>query len=57
MHRISIRVVEDLASSLFSIAKSRGISVNALITEIAWDFCDEWLTLRQNKLTQREELL
>ena len=42
MHRISLRVVDDLAGSLFQIAKKRGISVNALITEIAWDFCNGW---------------
>ncbi len=44
MHRISLRVVDNLAGLLFQIAQKRGVSVNALITEIAWDFCENWLT-------------
>lgn len=49
MHRISLRVVDDLAGSLFQIAKKRGISVNALITEIAWSFCENWLNKQERR--------
>lgn len=40
--RVSIRFVDDLARELKAIAKKRGLSVNALISEIAWGFVDEW---------------
>lgn len=40
--RISIRLVNDLASDLYAIAKKRGLSVNALISEMAWDFVESW---------------
>lgn len=49
MHRITLRLVDDLAGSLFQIARKRGISVNALITEIAWDFCESWLTKQERR--------
>jgi predicted transcriptional regulator len=43
MHkRISIRLVDELAGYLVQIAKSRGLSVNSVISEMAWDFVDEW---------------
>jgi len=40
--RMSIRIVSSLAESLREMAKKRGLSVNSLITEMAWDFVDEW---------------
>ena len=40
--RVSIRFVDDLARELKAIAKKRGLSVNALISEITWAFVDEW---------------
>lgn len=40
--RISIRLVLALSEELKSIAKKRGLSINALISEIAWDFVEAW---------------
>ena len=40
--RISIRLVSDLSEDLRAIAKKRGLSVNALISEMAWDFVEAW---------------
>lgn len=40
--RISVRLVEELAVELISIAQQRGLSVNALISEIAWNFVEKW---------------
>lgn len=40
--RISIRLVTDLSEKLKTIAKSRGLSVNSLISEMAWDFVETW---------------
>lgn len=40
--RVSIRMVAELAENLSVIAKKRGLSVNSLISEIAWDFVDAW---------------
>lgn len=40
--RISIRLIAALADDLKNIAKSRGLSVNSLISEMAWDFVDAW---------------
>jgi predicted HicB family RNase H-like nuclease len=40
--RISIRIVQKLADELLVIAKERGLSVNALISEMAWAFVDDW---------------
>lgn len=40
--RISIRLVSSLSDELKNIAKTRGLSLNALITDIAWDFVDDW---------------
>lgn len=43
MHkRIALRLVNELSEKIISIAKSRGISINALITEIAWEFVENW---------------
>ena len=44
MHkRLSIRMVDELAKDIRAIAKKRGLSMNSLISEIAWEFVDEWL--------------
>lgn len=40
--RISIRMVSDLSMELNVIAKKRGLSINALISEMAWDFVERW---------------
>ena len=40
--RISIRLVHSLSEELKAIAKERGLSVNSLISEMAWDFVEEW---------------
>ncbi len=40
MKRMSIRLVPELAESIQKISKKRGISVNALITEMAWSFVE-----------------
>lgn len=40
--RISIRLVSDLSEDLNVIAKKRGLSVNSLISEMAWDFVEDW---------------
>ena len=39
---MSIRIVEDLAKDLNEIAKKRGLSVNSLISEMAWAFVEDW---------------
>lgn len=50
MHkRMTIRIVEELAKTLQILAKKRGLSVNALISEMAWDFVEEWNAKQQNK--------
>lgn len=46
MKRMTIRFVDALANQLFNTAKERGISVNALVTEMAWKFVDDWAKLR-----------
>lgn len=40
--RLTIRLVAALAAKLTEIAKARGISTNALITEMAWAFVNEY---------------
>lgn len=40
--RLSIRVVNELAVALNKIAKKRGLSINSLISEMAWDFVEDW---------------
>ena len=46
MKRMTIRFVDALANQLFNTAKERGISVNALVTEMAWKFVVDWAKLR-----------
>ena len=40
--RISIRLVSELSSDLKAIAQKRGLSINALVSEMAWDFVEGW---------------
>lgn len=40
--RMSIRLVDTLSKELSAIAKKRGLSVNSLISEMAWDFIEQW---------------
>lgn len=40
--RLSIRIVSELSGALAIIAKKRGLSINSLISEIAWDFVEDW---------------
>lgn len=40
--RMTIRLVDELAFAVSSIAKKRGISSNALISEMAWCFVEKW---------------
>lgn len=49
--RISIRLVLGLSEDIKAIAKKRGLSVNALISEIAWDFVENWKTRYEEKCT------
>lgn len=48
--RMTIRMVNSLAEQIQSIAEKRGISINALITEMAWDFVEQWNS-KMNKTT------
>lgn len=45
--RISVRLVNDLAEELKVIAKKRGLSLNSLVSEMAWDFVEAWKRHRQ----------
>jgi len=47
MKRMTIRFVDVLANRLSDTAKERGISINALVTEMAWQFIDDWAKLRE----------
>lgn len=40
--RFSIRLVDELAQELVQISKKRGLSINALVSEIAWEFVEAW---------------
>lgn len=40
--RISVRLAVSLWEDLKAIAKKRGLSVNSLISEMAWDFVETW---------------
>lgn len=47
--RISIRIVAGLSEDLKVIAKNRGLSINALISEMAWNFVENWKTKYEKK--------
>ncbi len=49
MKRITIRLVDELAKEVFYIAKSKNISVNELIKEIAWDSINFWERIRSTR--------
>ena len=51
MKRMSIRLVPELAESIQKISKKRGISVNALITEMAWSFVE---SIKKKELKQQK---
>ena len=51
--RLSIRIVDELAMALKVIAKKRGLSINSLISEMAWDFVDNWRKNYTNNFSQR----
>ena len=40
--RLSIRLVPELAERVTALAKKRGLSVNALVTQAAWEFIEDW---------------
>jgi|GEM_PF-3426926 hypothetical protein len=40
--RLSIRLVPALSERIKIIANERGLSVNALISEMAWNFVEAW---------------
>lgn len=40
--RLSVRIVSELSVVLNIIAKKRGLSINSLISEMAWDFVEDW---------------
>lgn len=46
--RMSIRIVDGLAKDLDVIAKKRGLSLNSLISEMAWDFVKDWKSKNGN---------
>lgn len=43
--RISLRAVSELSRKLEEIARQRGLSVNALVTGMAWELVEEWKRL------------
>ena len=43
--RISLRLTDELAEEVKAIAKKRGLSVNALVAEMTWNFIQEWKRL------------
>lgn len=49
MKRMTIRLVDELNTVILKIAKKRGISVNALIAEMAWEFVEEWREKHQKE--------
>lgn len=48
--RMTIRLVDELASIVSKISRKRGISINALITEMAWEFVEHWETNQERKI-------
>lgn len=42
MKRITIRLVDTLGTKLKSMAQEKGISMNALIVQMCWDFINKW---------------
>ncbi len=46
--RITIRMIATLADDLSMIAKKRGLSFNSLISEMAWNFVENWKMKYEN---------
>lgn len=46
--RITIRIVNELSEYLNEIAQKRGLSINSLISEMAWDFVEDWKHKRRS---------
>lgn len=55
MKRMTIRFVDALADRLSDTAKERGISINAMVTEMAWQFVDDWVKLKEYVKSQDEK--
>lgn len=55
--RMSIRVVTDLSNDLTAIARKRGLSVNSLISEMAWDFVEDWKMRHGGSDIHREQYI
>lgn len=55
--RMTIRLVDELAFAVSSIAKKRGISSNALISEMAWSFVEKWEKLNSPNKKELENKL
>lgn len=47
--RITLRIISTLADDLNMIAKKRGLSFNSLISEMAWNFVENWKEKYENK--------
>ena len=48
MHkRMTIRIVDELSIHLNEIAQKRGLSINSLISEMAWNFVENWKSKNQ----------
>ncbi len=47
--RITLRIISTLADDLNMIAKKRGLSFNSLISEMAWNFVENWKVKYENK--------
>lgn len=48
MQRLTIRLVSNLSKLLKKIAEEKGLSVNALITQMCWQFVEEWEKNKKN---------
>lgn len=53
--RLSIRLVRELSDNLLIIAQKRGLSINALISEIAWEFVEDWKAKYANRAWTKEQ--
>lgn len=57
MKRMTIRLVDNLAKDLTNMSETRGISMNALITEMAWEFVSKWEEKQKVKDNERRKRL
>lgn len=51
--RISIRLVQELSEDLSIIAQKRGLSINSLISEMAWEFVESWKEKYKEEMKRR----